>query len=502
MTVMRVGGLASGMDMDAIIKDYMAAKRIPLDKLEQEKQILKWQQEDYRSLNSALFSFRDEVFDMKLQSAFNLKTAASSAEDVVNVTAGASTAEGTYSITVNSLASGVTKGSTAELAGAQDEEGNNRSLYEQFSEFGVRGFVETDTVSVAINGNELEFNLGEDTIFTVVSKINSAGLGVTASYDTNYNRFFLATNSTGSEAEITVSADEANLLAKGVNNSILGLNLDEGSDYNGQNASISIGDAANLESSSNTMTVNGLNLDLQAEGSSTVVVSRDVETIVESITGLIESYNSIMENLYTKIQEKKHYDYSPLTDAQKKEMSETEIELWEARAKSGILRGDSQLNTIVNKIRTAMSRVVGGVQGQYKTLSSIGISTRMWDDNGQLYIDETTLREALSEDPEGVKALFASSGEIDGNKGIANYLYDAVGFGITYLSNKAGQESSFITVDNSFIGNRLSRLDLEIEKWEQKLIESEDRYWRQFTYMEKVINQMNAQSAWLTQQFQ
>ncbi len=502
MTVMRVGGLASGIDIDSIVEDLMVAERIPLDKLEQDKQILEWQQEDYRSLNSSLFSFRTEVFDMKLQSAFNVKTATSSDEDVIEVTAGANAADGTYSIVVNNLASGVIKGSTVELADAQDAEGNNLTLFEQFEEFASRGFIETDTISVTINGTELEFDLDEDTIFTVVAEINNSDLGITASYDNTYNRFFLTTTSTGSDAEITISSDEANFISKNASSAILALNLDEGVTYNGQDASVSIGDVTNLESSSNTITINGLNLNLQDTGSSTVIVSRDIDTIVNSITGFVNSYNNIMETLYNKVHEERHLDYLPLTDAQKEEMSETEVELWEERARSGLLRNDMFLNNVINNMRTAMSRVVNDTDGQYDTLSGIGISTRLWNDNGQLYINETTLREALSEDPEGVKELFTNTSETDDNKkGIASYLYDVVDAGIEYLSDKAGSESSFSMVDNSYIGKRLSALDLEIEDWEKRLVEAEDKYWRQFTFMETMINQMNTQSAWLAQQF-
>ena len=58
---MRIAGLASGMDIDSIVKNLMAAERMPLDKLKQKKQILEWQRDDYRALNTKMLSFRERV---------------------------------------------------------------------------------------------------------------------------------------------------------------------------------------------------------------------------------------------------------------------------------------------------------------------------------------------------------------------------------------------------------------------------------------------------------
>jgi len=77
---LRIGGLASGIDTDSIIKDLMKAQRIPVDKLKQNKQVFQWQQEGYREINNSLRAFRDKVFNMKLQATYLAKKAASSNE--------------------------------------------------------------------------------------------------------------------------------------------------------------------------------------------------------------------------------------------------------------------------------------------------------------------------------------------------------------------------------------------------------------------------------------
>ncbi len=57
------------------------------------------------------------------------------------------------------------------------------------------------------------------------------------------------------------------------------------------------------------------------------------------------------------------------------------------------------------------------------------------------------------------------------------------------------------TADNSAIGRQIAVLNERIDTWEERLQQIEDRYWRQFTAMERAIQQMNATSVWLTQQF-
>ena len=77
---MRIGGLASGMDIDSIVADLMKAERMPLDKLKQKKQVLEWQRDDYRSMNTLLLDFRSELTQMKLSSKYRARTTTSTDE--------------------------------------------------------------------------------------------------------------------------------------------------------------------------------------------------------------------------------------------------------------------------------------------------------------------------------------------------------------------------------------------------------------------------------------
>jgi Flagellar capping protein len=495
----RMSGLSSGLDVDSMVNKLMKAENVPLDQLKQKLQILTWQQSDYRTLNTTLSTFKTTAFSTKLQATFRAKTASSSAESVATATAGTSATDGTYTVTVNNLATAVSKSSTAALAASKDSSGNSLNLFSQFSEFADRGYSSTDDISVTINGTALTFNLGTDNISTVVSKINKADLGVTASYDSSLNRFFLTTTSTGSDAQIDISSDSANFFSSSTNDSILKLKLNTDETYSGQDASVDFGDATGLASSTNSITVNGITLSLKSLGTTTITVSRDIDSIVSSIQSFVTDYNTTLSALYSKVQEDRDTDYQPLTDSEKASMSDTDITSWNEKASTGLLENDSLLNSIINSYRSAASSIVN-TGGDYNSLSSIGIASTSYEDQGVLTIDETALREALSQDPDSVEALFTSTSST-GTQGIAVQMYTATVNGITDLTDKAGSASSTSTDDQSNIGKIITQLNTKITALKKKLLTVENNYYSEFTNMETYISQMNTQALWLEAQF-
>jgi len=501
-STLKIGGLVSGIDTDSIVKSLMAAQRAPVDKLKQQKQILQWQQEDYREINTSLRSFRDKVFTMKLQSTFLAKSAVSSNENAVTATANTSATPGIYSVTVTRLAEGVLKGSQAALADEKDTNGTIKTLAKQFGLSGSVSF----TLEGSSGNQSFTFDTSTDTIYTVAAAINKAALGISASYDATLNRFFLNSTTTGSAAKIRVTNDTGNFLSDpdgtaGANTLKLLLKND-GTTYSGQDAQFDFSGATNITSATNTVTVNGITLNLKQGGgaTSTITVTNNIDSAVSAIKDFITSYNEIIDKINGKLSETRYRDYSPLTDEQKDKMSEDEIKKWEKFARSGLLRNDSILQGIVTGMRTTMNSSVAGLTA-YSTLSSIGITTGLYSEKGKLYIDENKLRAALQENPEEVMKLFTNSSDAEPEKGLAVRLYDQVNNGISSIAAKAGSDSTYSLVDNSIIGKRLIEIDKNVKNLEDRLNKIEERYWQQFTAMEEAINKMNAQSAWLAQMF-
>ena len=148
----------------------------------------------------------------------------------------------------------------------------------------------------------------------------------------------------------------------------------------------------------------------------------DTDKIVELVRGFVDAYNDIVRSIGTALNEKRDYDYKPLTDEQKAEMSEKEIEKWEAKAKTGLLRGDIHFISLSSKLRMS---VFNPVYEKYKgsetveySLYKMGIDTKdptkmqfNWKDNGALYIHEDTLRYAIENDLDQVVKLFTKKPE-------------------------------------------------------------------------------------------
>lgn len=116
-SISRVSGLVSGIDTDSLVSQLMKAEKIPLDKLNQKKQTLAWQQTDYRTLNTKLLDLKNTAFNMRLTSTYNQFNAASSNDSIVSATATSGASATSY--TLNSITS-LAKASNIATADGQN----------------------------------------------------------------------------------------------------------------------------------------------------------------------------------------------------------------------------------------------------------------------------------------------------------------------------------------------------------------------------------------------
>ncbi|MGE5613323.1 MAG: flagellar filament capping protein FliD [Bacillota bacterium] len=374
-------------------------------------------------------------------------------------------------------------------------------------------------ISFVINGQTFVFNSAETSLREIMDAVNSnAEANVRMSYDSLNDRFILETKQTGKAARITAYDESGGLLES------LSITADN---VEGRDASIIYNDGETgdqvITRSTNTFTVNGITFNLKKdyEGAVSVSVTTDPEKAVELIKGFIDKYNEILDKITTKLSEKREYDYPPLTDAQKEAMKEEDIKKWEEKAKSGLLAGDNLLRSILSGLRNAVLEIV---EGTGMALSSIGIKSSSWVDKGKLYIDEEKLRNALSENPEQVFSLFTRQSDISYNlaasdpsyraerfreSGLIYRIYDVIQDNIrtTTIADRRGAllEKAGIAGDRSYYNNALysqiSKYDEKIDRMNEELIMKENRYYLQFSRLETLINNMNMQSAWLSQQF-
>lgn len=256
------------------------------------------------------------------------------------------------------------------------------------------------------------------------------------------------------------------------------------------------------------ITLDGVTFDISsAKTGDSVTVSgkTDTKEIKDKIVNMVNDYNKYMTKLNTLLTEKKYRDYEPLTDEQKKEMKDTEIEAWEKKVKSGQLRGDSDLRRIQNSMKLAMTSFVSGAG---ITLSDIGI-TQVSDygstKDGLMTIDEDKLTSALENNSEEVMKLFTQKGDTDGTTGIMYRMKDVLNTEVvsttkSALINKAGIEGT-----TSFTQSTLSKL---ISEYEKKIDELQDWYddkeqalYTKWANIETLMNNYNSQSSYLISMF-
>jgi len=504
---LRISGLASGMDTETMVKELMTAHRIPLDKITQKKQYTEWQRDDYRTVNRSLNDFRNLTNDSMLrQSTFIQKTVTSSAPDNITVKNINSTSDFSGKIKVTQLAESATMQSKSSVISSEADLTKSLKVLKPTltvpSSFTIKAIKADGTMDTT--GYEVKLD-EKSTMQSVLDDINKNS-GVNAFYDSFTGKIaFTAKNSgdvktpTTDGNEIEFSGNYGFLKVEQNNKAAAIAAVPSGTV--GKNALITY-NGLETERQTNTFQISGFEISLKKASSEEITFSStpDVDSILGSITKFVDEYNKLIEDLNTQIRETKYKDYQPLTDEEKESLSEDQIKKWEEKAMSGTLRNDSIITSVLNKMRTAMSSAVGKSPNSI-SLSQLGITTSSnYLENGKLSIDETKLRAAISEDPNKVYELFASNGEADSDKGIARRLTKALEEARKSITAKAGSESA--TVNNSFVlGRLLDGYDDQVKRFEDRLATMETRYWKQFTAMEKAIQQANSQSTYLAGMF-
>ncbi|WP_053365299.1 flagellar filament capping protein FliD [Bacillus sp. FJAT-27245] len=499
-SVTRITGLASGLDTESIVKKLMDVERIPLNQLKQKQQKQTWLLDSYRQLNSDFLAFRNStLFNMKLSSSYNTFEVASSLSNAITGTGTGSAIQGTYSIGVERLASQAAFTGNVNLDPTKTLEELGR-----ITEATTFSISVTDPATLTEGMASIEV-LPTDKIGDVVSKINSAidptskkSLGLQAFYDANLQQFTIRTKATGDKAKIDLSKNTQDRLDFLKDT----FGLDTSTPVaEGKNARIIFDGKVIDNLSTNNATIMGINFSFKSTtvGSSTVTVTRSVEAEVKNIKDFVEKYNSLIDRLNKLVTEPVYRDYQPLLDDQKTDMSEKQIEKWEEKAKSGLLRNDSILTGILNKMRGIMNSTVS-TGSSNNSLSSIGIGSKSYQDRGKLYIDEAKLTAAIQADPDAVQKLFSQVGDTGaGKNGLVNQLSDEMQTAISQLTKKAGVTGNS-QMDQSNVGRLLARIQNDINRQTDRLFRKEDQYYRQFTEMEKAMAKFNSQSSWLYQQ--
>lgn len=470
----RLTGFSGTLDTESIIRKLMDAERVPLDNILKKKQQALWQREDYQSMNTKLLSFKTTVNNLRFESSFEKVATTSSNTSVLDVTTSGSNA-GTATVEVTKLAA------SAMIIGKIN--GSSSTAVSTTGSFTIEGAKGPATIN---------YTAGTSTIDSIIKDINSnsAATGVRASFDPNSNSLYLTGTTTGASSKVVLGGD-------------VPFTTNASSAY-GSDAEYYINDSTKsfkLTSSSNSVSINGNQVTLKSLGTASITSATDRSAVMDKLKSFVEQYNSLIDTFSTAITTKKNRDYEPLTDAQKESMSDSQIEKWEAKAREGTLYNDSILKDTLFSMRNGLNTPLNVPKGDVALLSQIGINVMSaYTDNGKLVIDETKLQDAISNNFDAVKKLFATGStdpEQPGktNLGIADRLYNTVNTQLDAIKKKIGNSGSINTLDDSAMGKQLKELSNQEITWTNKLKDIEDRYYKQFSAMEQALQKLNNQSS-------
>lgn len=353
-----------------------------------------------------------------------------------------------------------------------------------------------------INGVTVGKFTKDTTLETVMTAINSnADAGVNVTYSKTTSQFLFTAKKTG-------AANGINIEAGGLAEKMFGAMSESGTDAE-FSMSVNGTPYTNVTRSDNTFEVDGLNITLNetfSTGDKVGFTSKtDTDTIVNAVKDMVKDFNAMAQEIKKAygtmpLEKANKSKYEPLTDDDLADMSESAIEAYEEKAKTGLLFGDNDLSSLYGRMISAFTP--SGADGG--AMRSIGINTEYSADTGTtVTLDEDKLRAMLETSPDAVKDVFSKSKENGaGTNGIMvnlktqldNYAR-TTGATKGILIEKAGSPLSPATVLKNSLLTSSNNLEKEIERWQVKLSDKVDLYTRKFTQLEQLIAQSNNQSS-------
>lgn len=506
---MRISGFSSGLDIDSMVKELMQAQRAPLDKLNQQKQLLDWKRDAYRSHSTKMVSFvNDKLSSLKSTFSMHAKTAELTGDsNAVSVQASNSASNLSVNVEVTKVASAA----KAEMTYT----GVTRSTkLEQ-----ILGVSTNSTIK--INGKEISFDPEQDTMQTLIQKINSqAGDVASATFDSATGKLAITSKNVGASGSLTIEGDLFNNVPGGTSDLSPVLSV-SGTDaefkINGVDSAVLLTKGAISVSStnSNVITYDGMQITLKGTGTVNIQTKPDTDKLVESVKSFISDYNTLISAMNSSLNEERYRTYAPLTEDQKKEMTDDDIKLWQEKAQSGMLKRDDILSSLVSGMRTALTGKVTTAEGEF-SIFNLGISTGKWNEGGKLVIEnEDQLKQMIELNADQVINFFSAVGttvsDDDKKKGVKynqdtgmfNRLSNLLNDGLNRLAERAGtsrisSDINSVLLASSQLGMESRTLDNRISDMKSKLTRMETNYYKQFTAMETAINKYNAQSGSLS----
>lgn len=434
------GGIGSGMDTEGIVSALVNVERSGQVGLSNKLSATNSAVSNLSSISSLLSKLKSAADALDTASEVGSYKATSS-NNAIAVSANGLATPGKYSLEVLKL--------------AKEQRTYSDTISSATTALGQAGTLRLQVGS----GSPTDIAIGAtDKLDDVISKINSAGLRVSASsfFDGSDFRIQLRGQDTGAANAVTITEL----------GTTLGFNSAGNTKQTAQDAEVRI-DGANgftVKSTTNQVTgmIPGVTLALTAETSEavTVAVDSDPEGLKTKVKALVDAYNAVI----TKVKDTAGSGGIKPQDQ--------------------VLAGDSTLRSLVSRMSRSLQTDIGG-SGNYQTLGSAGLSL---DRFGKLSLDSVKFDKALAADAAGVSKLFAGTDAAKGVMDVVSEVADAF----------TARDKGLLTIKSNALGDQNKRLQARIDREEVRINRYAELLRKQFTTMDTQVAGWNAQGNYLS----
>jgi flagellar hook-associated protein 2 len=429
-------GLASGVDSGAIIDALVAARRVPIQSLQNSRTQVQTKISKLGNVTSKLATLKTSLEAIGSRNDILALTANSSNADVLGAKADSTAASASYAINVTALARG--EKNRSGVFASRDAE------------------VTSGTLSIAVNGGDaVDVTIDEgETLTQVADKISKAGAGVDATViHDGSGGYYLQVTQRGTGYTTTNASDAVAITETSTGGTGQALGLTEIS--TAQNAAFTI-DGLDVTSQTNKVSgaIRGVELDLVETGTSTLDVSNDRAGTKENIKAFVDAYNDVIGLL------------------------RDELSVDEETNRQTSLATVPSVRGLRSDFVSLISGAVSGASGAFKALSQIGIRT---DGTGKLAINDTALDAALDADADAVADLFVLE-----DTGLAAALTSKID---AYTDGSTG----LFTLQKKSFNDQIGRIDTQITTLEDRLEQMNTRLVQQFTALETATASIQTQ---------
>lgn len=436
MSISATSGVVSNIDYQSLITQLVGIRRQSITQLQTDKKGLEITNNAYSNLSSKIKDLVSAADTLRTSTAFGSFKTTVSDSNAISATAGKGASYGSHSIVVSTLAKshkmaadGVATAASTIAAGAGS-----------FSFQVGAGAVQT----VAVDATT--------TITSLKDSINALNAGVSASVvndgsGPNPYRLILTGSATGTSNSINITQNDTTLAFSTTLQAA-------------QDATFTVdGMAFTRQTNSASDIISGVTVDLLAADPArtlTVTVSRDTDSINDSVKKLVDAYNGVAS--YIKMNNR--YD------------SDTK--------KAYPFFGDSVARSISDDLRRVFSSSVSGLPDTMNRLLHVGVST---DREGVMSLDSAKLKGALNSNFDGVVGLFTKG---TATTGFAELIHQTASSIDDYVDGRIkGRQDG--------LKKSMTRIDQDIRKKETQLVSYEEQLRSQFTGLEAMLASLKGQ---------